>query len=203
MYGINLDLSKRCSNACPGCARELLKPIPGRDITLKEMEMIADFFQAITFCGQVSDPSLHPEFHKLLRICIKRKRKVAISVAATVRKKSWWTTSFLISKGNNVEWIFGIDGLPKDSHRYRVNQDGEFLYDMMKRCAHFGIRTTWQYIIFNYNENDIDTCHKMADEHGINFMTIDSGKWYSDKLKSLQPTKNFSTLDGVSFREYT
>ena len=203
MYGINLDISNRCTNRCPGCAREKFKHVPGSDITLSDMEKITDFFEAITFCGQVSDPTLHPKFHDLLAICIKKNRKVVVQTAVAVKPKMWWTRSFMMSRGKNVEWIFAIDGLPKDSNKYRVNQDGEKLYDIMLRCASFGVKTHWQYIIFNYNENDVEHCKSIAQQHGIKFMQITSGRWGTEVLKSLQPSKDFSDISGVSFRKYT
>lgn len=202
MYGINLDLSNRCTNKCPGCAREKFKHVPGSDITEFDMEKISDFFQAITFCGQVSDPTLHPKFHELLSICTKKNRKVVIQTAVAVKPKIWWTKSFILSMDRNVEWIFAIDGLPKDSNKYRVNQDGEKLFDIMLKCASFGVPTTWQYIVFNYNQKDVEHCKQIAKEHNIKFMQIDSGRWGSDALKSLQPDQNYSNVDGVSVRKY-
>lgn len=202
MHGINLDLTNKCSNKCPGCARDKFDSVPGRDITEHEMELIADYFQAITFCGQVSDPTLHPNFHNLLKICLDKNRHVCINVAATARPRWWFTKAFLMCKGKDVEWMFGIDGLPKDSSKYRINQDGEYLFDIMRRCALMGLKTTWQYIVFNYNENDIDTCKSIAEDLGINFLKISSGRWQTDALKSYKPSKNFSDLSGVSFRDY-
>ena len=203
MYGINLDISNRCTNRCPGCAREKFKHVPGSDITLSDMEKITDFFEAITFCGQVSDPTLHPKFHELLAICIQKNRKVVVQTAVAVKPKIWWTKSFMMSMGKNVEWIFAIDGLPKDSNKYRVNQDGEKLYDIMLRCASFGVKTRWQYIVFNYNEKDVETCKSIADKHGIKFLQITSGRWGTEVLKSLQPSKDYSDISGVSVRKYT
>ena len=203
MYGINLDISNRCTNRCPGCAREKFKHVPGSDITLSDMEKITDFFEAITFCGQVSDPTLHPKFHELLEICIRKNRKVVVQTAVAVKPKMWWTRSFLMSRGKNVEWIFAIDGLPKDSNKYRVNQDGEKLYDIMLRCASFGVNTQWQYIVFNYNENDVETCKTIANKYGIKFLQITSGRWGTEVLKSLQPSENYSDISGVSIRKYT
>ena len=203
MYGINLDLSNRCTNKCPGCAREKFKHVPGSDITPSDMEKITDFFEAITFCGQVSDPTLHPKFHELLEICIKKNRKVVVQTAVAVKNKMWWTSSFMMSRGKNVEWIFAIDGLPQDSNKYRVNQDGEKLYNIMLRCASFGVKTQWQYIVFNYNEKDVDHCKRIAKEHGIKFLQITSGRWGTEVLKSLQPSKNYSDISGVSVRNYT
>lgn len=107
-----------------------------------------------------------------------------------------------MSRGKNIEWVFAIDGLPKDSHKYRVNQDGEKLFDIMLKCASFGVSTTWQYIVFNYNQKDVEHCKKIAKEHNIKFMQIDSGRWGTDALKSLQPDKNYSSVDGVSVRKY-
>ena len=203
MYGINLDLSNRCTNRCTGCAREKFKHVPGSDITESDMEKISDFFQSITFCGQVSDPTLHPKFHELLSICTKKNRKVLIQTAVAVKPKIWWTKSFILSMGKDVEWIFAIDGLPKDSNKYRVNQDGEKLFDIMKRCVSFGIKTTWQYIVFNYNQNDVDYCKNIADKYGINFLKISSGRWNTNALKRLQPSDDYSEMDGVSVRKYT
>ena len=73
----------------------------------------------------------------------------------------------------------------------------------MLRCASFGVSTTWQYIVFNYNQNDVDTCQRIADEHGIKFLKINSGRWGTETLKALQPSENYSDLDGVSLRKYT
>ena len=202
MYGINLDLSNRCTNRCPGCARDKFKQIPGSDLTESDMEKISNFFQAITFCGQVSDPVLHPNFHKLLDICLKKNRKVVVHTAVAVKSKMWWSRSFVMSRGKNIEWVFAIDGLPKDSHKYRVNQDGEKLFDIMLKCASFGVPTTWQYIVFNYNQKDVEECKKIASDHNIKFMQIDSGRWGTDALKSLQPDSNYSKVDGVSVRKY-
>ena len=108
-----------------------------------------------------------------------------------------------MSMGKNVEWIFAIDGLPQDSNKYRVNQDGEKLYDIMLRCASFGVKTQWQYIVFNYNEKDVDHCKRIAEERGIKFLQITSGRWGTEVLKSLQPSKNYSDISGVSVRNYT
>ena len=42
---------------------------------------------------------------------------------------SWYIKAF---KANiNARWIFGIDGLPNESHNYRVNQDGEKLFNVI------------------------------------------------------------------------
>tara|TARA_B100000900_G_C20574542_1_gene714774 strand:- start:890 stop:1501 length:612 start_codon:yes stop_codon:yes gene_type:complete len=202
MYGINLDLSNRCTNRCPGCARDKFKHVPGSDLTESDMEKISNFFQAITFCGQVSDPVLHPNFHNLLQICLRKNRRVVIHTAVAARPKMWWTKSFIMSRGKNIEWVFAIDGLPQDSHKYRVNQDGEKLFDIMLKCASFNVPTTWQYIVFNYNQKDVEQCKQIAKDHNIKFMQIDSGRWGTDALKSLQPDDNYSNVDGVSVRKY-
>ena len=138
-----------------------------------------------------------------MAICLRKNRRVVVHTAVAVRPKMWWSKAFIMSRGRNVEWIFAIDGLPKDSSKYRVNQDGEKLYDIMLRCASFGVSTTWQYIVFNYNQDDVDTCEKIADKHGIKFLKINSGRWGTETLKALQPSENYSDLDGVSLRKYT
>jgi MoaA/NifB/PqqE/SkfB family radical SAM enzyme len=195
---INLDLTNKCSLKCPGCARQSFyegKNIPGCDIDIESWEKITDYFDKILLCGQVSDPTFHNDFFNLLKIAMRKNVSLVISVAASFRPQSWFTRAFLMTKDHDVEWIFGIDGLPADSSKYRVNQDGEKLFNIMKRCASMGNKTTWQYIVFNYNEKDIDTCMSMAKAMNIKFKKIISSRWVNIEYLKPESEHNYLTRD--------
>ena len=86
----------------------------------------------------------------------------------------------------NANWIFGIDGLPKDSHKYRKNQDGEFLFDMMLLNKYLGMRPEWQYIVFDYNKDDIEEAKKIAKRHELKFMLITSKRPVSKDIHNVE-----------------
>ena len=112
---INLDITNKCALACPACDRQSLiknkQRIDGKDISVESFRKIVDYFDHLIFCGQVSDPTHHDNFKDLLRLCVIKNKRVTINVASTIRDIGWFTRCFLLSKGRNVEWIFGIDGL--------------------------------------------------------------------------------------------
>ena len=195
---INLDISNKCGLACPACDRQSLirnkQKISGSDISLESMSKIIIYFDHIIFCGQVSDPPHHDQFKDILKMCLKKNKKVTVNVASTFRDIKFFTSCFLLSRGKDIEWRFAIDGLPKDSHKYRINQDGEKLYEIMKKGSKLGVRCTWQYIVFNYNENDIDHCMSMAKDINVKFNKIISSRW-GDDMKIYKPSnpENFIT----------
>jgi len=188
---INLDITNKCALACPACDRQSLirnkQRIDGKDISVESFRKIVDYFDHLIFCGQVSDPTHHDNFKDLLKLCVVTNKRVTVNVASTIRDIGWFTRCFLLSKGRNIEWIFGIDGLPKDSHKYRINQDGEKLYEIMKRGSRLGVQCTWQCIVFNYNENDISECEKMAKDINVKFRTILSSRWKGE-MKIYKPS---------------
>ena len=92
------------------------------------------------------------------------------NTAATGKPERWYEKAF--SANPRAEWTFGIDGLPHDSHKYRVNQNGEFLFEMMLLAKEMGLRVFWQYIIFPYNENYVETAKKWAKIHDIKIIFI-------------------------------
>lgn len=188
---INLDITNKCALACPACDRQSLirnkQRIDGKDISVESFRKIVDYFDHLIFCGQVSDPTHHDNFKDLLKLCVVNNKRVTVNVASTIRDIGWFTRCFLLSKGRNIEWIFGIDGLPKDSHKYRINQDGEKLYEIMKRGSRLGVQCTWQCIVFNYNENDISECEKMAKDINVKFRTILSSRWKGE-MKIYKPS---------------
>ena len=181
---INLDITPHCNLKCPGCQRQILysdKKVPGENISVESFEKIADYFDWIFMCGQISDPTFHPDLKSLLEVVVKKNKNTVISVASSWRSPLWFEEMFDYSaQHKNIAWTFGIDGLPKDSHKYRKNQDGEKLFSMMELCASKGIQTTWQYIAFNYNEDDIEEAKILAKQIGVTFRLIKSSRWESE-----------------------
>ena len=67
--------------------------------------------------------------------------------------EKWYKEAFRAYTGNR--WLFGIDGLFEESHKYRINQDGRKLFNMMLLDEE-GIKVEWQYLIFDYNKDSIN-----------------------------------------------
>lgn len=195
---MNLDISNKCALACPGCNRQKYydgdgRKIPGRDITLREMKMIVDWFDHISFCGQVSDPLYHPQFYDILKMVVDSKKSTTIYHASVLKSRQEYLKYFLLTKHGNVKWVFALDGLPSQSHMYRKNQNGERMFEVMKMCALMGIETEWDCIVFNYNENNIQECENLAKKYGIKFNTIISSRWWEncENMQPKDPTLSF------------
>tara|TARA_B110000503_G_scaffold141431_1_gene234988 strand:+ start:953 stop:1606 length:654 start_codon:yes stop_codon:yes gene_type:complete len=175
---INLDLSNKCTLECPKCARSQYlnkKEVPGNFLSDHDWSLIRDYFKCVNFCGVFSDPIMHPKLPEMLRDCFERNIKTHIHVAASQKPKDFFEECF---KANpKARWVFGIDGLPSDSHKHRVNQDGEKLFEMMKLSKKYVARTVWQYIIFNYNEHTIEEAIQMAKDLQVEFLLQKSARF--------------------------
>lgn len=187
--GVNVDLSARCGLECSRCQRQTYydnsKEIPGHDLTIEDFMKITDMFKTINFCGQLSDPVHNKYFIDILRLCKTKNVGGTIHNASSLKSKEWYIEAFKAHP--DMRWIFGIDGLPKDSCMYRVNQDGEKLFDIMLDSKKY-LKTipVWQYIIFSYNENDIDEAKQIAKDNGVKFNLNYSSKWFTED-DSLRP----------------
>lgn len=189
---IDLEITNKCGLFCPGCNRQKFfngigSKIPGEDISIKVLQKTLDTFDSIIFCGRISDPLYHKDFYKILNTCVKHSKKnpkqyLEIRHASVIKNMKMYKKYFLLSKlHNNIMWVFAIDGLPNQSHLYRKNQDGEFLFEVMKVCSKMGIKTRWDYLIFDYNKNNIETCKQMSLENNIIFNPIVSGVYWSSR----------------------
>jgi MoaA/NifB/PqqE/SkfB family radical SAM enzyme len=145
----------------------------GHDISLDNMKKIAVGFKHINFCGQMGDPIYHPKFLDILEIC--KHNYVSVSTAGQGKKADWFEQAALISP--KQQWIFGLDGLPHQSHLYRINQDGEAVFACMKRLSELGATVIWQYIVFKYNQENLEEAKKLASDNGINIVIIESSRW--------------------------
>jgi len=192
--GLNIDITHRCALECLRCSRQRefrnhgLK-VPGEDISMKDFKTLARFYENISFCGQLSDPVHHPKFIEMLKYLYENNVIAEVHNASSLKSKSWYIKAFQANP--DACWIFGIDGLPEQSHIYRVNQDGPKLYDIMLEAKKYVKKVMWQYIIFNYNEHNLDEAKRMAIRDGIKFIELHSSRWMADD-DPLRPSKEFS-----------
>ena len=181
---LNIDLSHRCSLECPRCQRQRTwrdqgMKVPGRDLTLSEIDKLSNFFNDFVFCGQLSDPIHHPQFDKILEMLAKKRINCRVHNASSFKPIDFFIKCFKIHPA--ARWIFGIDGLPEESHKYRINQDGEKLFKVMLEAKKYlSFTPTWQMIVFSYNEHNIEKCKKMAADHGLGFLLTQSSRWIGD-----------------------
>jgi len=181
---INLDITNRCRLQCPKCMRQTYPNLHkrGRDISLENIKKISKGFEKLLFCGQMGDPIYHPKFDKIMDIC--KNNQVQISTNGSGKSSSWYKKIHKINP--NISWMFGLDGLPEQSHIYRVNQDGLKVFENMKMLSAMGGFVIWQYIVFRYNENNLTKAKTLADQYNMKFVEIHSSRWKSnDPLRPL------------------
>lgn len=200
--GINFEAGITCRLKCPGCARTFDPGVlKGGDIyRFDNYKPILDVGYEFVFCGNQSDPIYHPDFLDTIEYLNINSKCLEIATNGSGKTLEWWKKAFsLTNKHSNkgfktrrvgTEWIFGLDGIPEESHKYRVNQDGVHVWEMMKLGKSMGCEITWQYIVFNYNENDIDYCEQMAKVYGMNFDLIHSTRWWP-LTNHLKPSEKY------------
>ena len=73
---LNIETNPRCTLQCPSCKRTDFKeyygqnaPLPGGDLTVKDLEKCLKYFNRIEFCGQHSDPIFSPYLIDMLKLC--------------------------------------------------------------------------------------------------------------------------------------
>ena len=195
---INLDLSNKCTLACLACVRVKEfggsnKLVPGHQMTDHEWSLYLEKFDKFTISGQSSDPILHPKLDKILSDIHKADKDCTVHVAASHKPEKHFIKCF---KANpNAFWYFGIDGLPKDSHKYRINQDGEKIFKMMLESRKYlKYKPIWQYIVFNYNKYDLNKCRDIAKKNNIEFHVLESNRikefTYSDPKNEMGTVMN-------------
>jgi MoaA/NifB/PqqE/SkfB family radical SAM enzyme len=179
--GINIEITNKCKIKCPACPRQTNKKnlVGSYTIPLNELKLIIDTFPQLSFCGQMADPIYHPEFLDLVKY-IDNDTNVTFHTNGHGFDEDWWWDVFVACKGKRIRWIFGLDGLPKDSHKYRVLQDGEQVFEMMQLGASLGCDIRWQYIVFNYNENDIEEARALAKKNNITFEEMHSNRFWAN-----------------------
>jgi hypothetical protein len=201
---LNFEGGIACRLQCGGCMmRHDMKDASigwgeRYNIRFDSYKVLLDTFDNYDFCGNLSDPIYHPDFIKTLEYMKGKDKKMIFHTNGSGKSATWWTKVFKLFEGEKRwSWIFALDGLPEDSHKYRIKQNGEQVWEMMKLGRSMNVNIAWQYIVFKYNQNDIQEAHLMAAEYGIEFKEMHSTRWVDDSTKA-----NGGTGTGVDMSIY-
>lgn len=185
---INVETTNKCVLKCPGCERQDIrtgksiqlvkeKIKAGSDISLSTVEKIFNFFNQINFCGQISDPIYHKNFLELLELTNKFKdKRIIISTNGSHKSIEWFRKAFTTAP--HVKWTFALDGLPDTSPIYRINQKSYEVWEVMKLGASISNFINWKYIVFKYNEHQIDEARRLAKQYNMQLQLAKSSRWY-------------------------
>ena len=190
----NIDSSHRCILRCPQCLRQKKEGGPrikrAYDLGIKDFQKIVDYFQhCITFCGQISDPIYNPNFLEFLKILDGTGRGVRIATAGqsqrNVHTREWWEKAFTYGMNENA-WYFGVDGIDKKSELYRIGSDRDAVWETMRLGKSMGAVIVWQFIVFGYNEHEIEIAKQMAADEGFTLLLIKTNRGFDPKARNIR-----------------
>ena len=186
----NIDTSHRCIFKCPQCIRQKTTSQTqirrSFDLEPEQFKKILDYYDyGITFCGQISDPIYHKDFLSLLKICDGKKKAVRIATVGSGKPDKWWDEAYSYGVGENA-WYFGVDGIDQKSALYRIGSNFDEVWDKMRLGKSMGVAIVWQYIVFGYNEHEIERAKEMAEEEGFTLLLVKTNRGFDAKARNIR-----------------
>jgi len=196
--GLHIEPTNICTLKCPGCARtRFIQQWPqhwkNHSINVADLMQFLDCDlkdTTITLCGNYGDPIYHPEFHDLVSKFKQRGSTLNIVTNGSYQKRQWWQQLVTILDENDTV-IFSIDGTPENFIQYRINADWPSIEQAIQVCAESQVNTVWKYIVFSYNQHDIETVNQLSQKLGIDKFEVVLSDRFDKQTEFLKPELEF------------
>ena len=192
----HIEVTNMCTLECSGCARtRFIEQWPKYwknfnldhedlnnflDIDIKSMEFI--------LCGNYGDPIYHPNLHKIINVLKTRGGNIKIVTNGSYKKSKWWLSILkLLDKNDTI--VFSIDGIPENFTEYRKNGDWKSIELAIKECVKSEVKIIWKYIVFSFNEANIDEARELSKSFGVDEFEIHHSDRFDEKTMHLMPTE--------------
>jgi MoaA/NifB/PqqE/SkfB family radical SAM enzyme len=144
----------------------------------------------ITLCGNYGDPIYHPDFFNLIDQLKQRQCAVRIITNGSYRSIEWWQQLVTLFDSTDTV-VFSVDGTPENFTNYRINADWDSIEQAMKICAKSSARTVWKYIVFSYNQDDIESTDQLRSQLGISEFVVSYSDRFDQQTDHLRPSVEF------------
>ena len=220
---LQLEISSMCNALCLGCQRtnsknynEVKSCIPKKQIveveTVKNL-LSSDSMSSLTtleFCGSIDEPLIHPQIFEILDVAysINPNYNITIHTNASLRSvDDWKQLATVLQKFKSHDVHFSIDGL-EDTHAiYRQWTDYNKILKNASAFIQAGGNAIWQYLIFPWNEHQVQDAKNKSDELGFNkfHKRHDRSHVSADGLEMIQSMKqqNKKSTGGYNPKDYS
>jgi MoaA/NifB/PqqE/SkfB family radical SAM enzyme len=193
---LHLEITSRCTLACPRCQRTANpEELAVGDVPLSVIRRITReaFPDAgfVNFCGNYGDPIYHRHFHEVVRHMKAEGFVVRVETNGSRRSAKWWAElAAMLTRQDRIS--LSIDGLEDTNHLYRVNSRWRDIIVAVE-ALRGRVMLVWKFIVFRHNQHQIEAAIAMARELGFDdFKLMRSnrfdGRWRSpDGSDPLKP----------------
>lgn len=184
-----------CTLKCPGCERTRFidqwgKHWQNHSIDVDDLMNFLDLdLENITvmLCGNTGDPIYHKDLHHLVYSLKQRGAVVKLITNGSYKSAEWWTK--LCSMLDHNDCItFSIDGLPTNFTEYRINGDWDSIKVGIDVAVASACQTTWKYIPFRYNQNNINEARELSKQFGMDHFELSSSDRFDEKTNHYKPS---------------
>jgi MoaA/NifB/PqqE/SkfB family radical SAM enzyme len=200
---LHLELSSKCNARCPRCPRNYNGfPFNGgyeeANLCLAHFqEIISPEFllqiEEILINGNYGDFVLNPDSVPIIEYILSSNPKIRLEVSTngSARDTKFWATLGAM----NIGVWFCLDGLADTHSMYRQDTDFDLIIKNAKTFINAGGRAIWKYIVFDYNEHQVQQARQLSRELGFSqFFPINNTR-VDGPVYDRQGKKTANTLD--------
>lgn len=186
IQGFHIEPTNICTLKCPRCSRtKFIERFPtkwkNKQLNLDHLKSFLDIDlknKFFTLSGDYGDPIYYKDLFALVSWLKMQGANISLHTNGSYQTKNWWEE--LVSYLDKSDRItFGIDGVPDNFTKYRINADWLSIKTGIEVAAD-KVHTIWQYILFSYNTDYPQEAKQLSKELGIDeFAIIKSSRWDS------------------------
>ncbi len=186
-----------CTLKCAGCARtRFIQQWPDHwknhninsDLLFKFLDIDLTG-KKINLCGNYGDPIYHPDLVEIVQEFKQREAQILITTNGSYKKSEWWDKLCkILTEQDQV--CFSIDGVPDNFTQYRVNADWDSIKTGIQSCVQSRCQTIWKYLVFSYNQQNIDQARDLSVVLGIDRFEIAFSDRFDAVTDYLKPDDN-------------
>jgi organic radical activating enzyme len=192
--GFHIEPTNICTLKCPGCARtRFIEQWPqhwrNHSIDVDELLRFLDIDltgKRIGLCGNYGDPIYHNNLIDFVKKLKARGATLSITTNGSYKTQQWWEE--LVDNLSSTDIInFSVDGTPDNFTNYRVNADWNSIRVGMEVVAKSLCDSSWKYIPFAFNQQDIKSVEKLSQNIGIKNFRVELSDRFDDQTQELIP----------------
>jgi radical SAM protein with 4Fe4S-binding SPASM domain len=167
-----LYITEQCQLRCKHCymgsrlERESVMSLDMIDDVLRLLQTLYGQYKVYLLGGE---PTLHPQFEDVIRICRQRGFKVVVTSNGLVPERTW-----TILRSNLVDSLsFSLDGSDSEHHDFmRGRNNFRQLERSIEKAVDLGIQTRLIYTVSRANVDDAFNAIEFADAKGISMISF-------------------------------